>query len=432
MNKDGDECLCLAPQFKTQHMNDPTCECEAGGLTTGKGIFMINHRLVTLLCADALNNDIYWQDLQKENLTNGLLLLHPQLNRNPKHTIFCRIRQEMQAHNHPGICITCNWAENTHIIRFKDQSTYKEITVSWSCFYHKHQDLSLLDWKEKGIDQRQNNSKKGLFGAFMMKQHMEVWFSSSGEQAILVIIPNTISNQYGVTQIRGITAEEQFIWVNDENCWQKREFHYNLRKIIEEPKSIKELGDVSRICNFLSKCYNFPFEQQDKYLVDCFFALTLHGIDSFMTINEQEELSDWTLLIDRSEFDFAEESLCNLLRLTNILQQKSKIPARLKKLEEPHCFCYESSTREPYHTNIKTSDQRFLLVFAKSDREAHKIKRELLAKEFSNNSDLAEKILGVVYTDLFNQEPHFLPEYSTEISQGNNSVMEGDITNGGN
>lgn len=423
------ECLCLAPQFKTQHMSDPTCKCEAVGLTTGTKIFTINHRLITLLCADALNNDIYWQDLQKQKLTNGLVLLHPQLNKDPKHKIFCRIRQEMQTHNHPGICITCNWAENTRIIPTESTSTPTEITLAWSCIYHKHQDMTLNEWRESRVELRQTNSTHGLFGAFMKKERMEVWFSPSIEQAILATIPNISSNQFGSTQIHGTIAEKQFFWSNND-CWQEQIFYYSLKERIEEEKISKKLGQISGIYNVLREYYRFPFDQNNKYVVDQFFSLTLPEVeDSVMTIDEQENLLDWTLLLDQSEYKTAIGSLQQLKKLTEVLQQSDKIPSRLKPLKGPHYFWYGLS--ESYRSNINTSDQKLLIIFAKSDIDARRIAQNMVVNEFSNNNYLAEKSLGVIYMDVFENEPHFLPDYSDKIDRGDNVIMEGDITNGG-
>lgn len=432
-NEDGSGRLCLAPQFKTHHMSDPACKCETVGLTTGTKLFTINHRLITLLCADALNNDIYWQDFQQEKLSQGLLLLHPQLNTDPKHAVFCRIRQEMQTHIHPGICITCNWAENTSVTQAGSTKEHARITLSWSCIYHKRQDMTFDDWKKNRAESRQRNASYGLFGALMKKERMEVWFSPSNEQAIIVTIPNILSHQYAVTQIHGTTVNAQFFWSNENSCWQDQIYNYTLKERMEDPRISEELGQISNICNNLCECYRFPFEQQDKYLVDQFFALTLPEIeDSVMTIDEQENLADWSLLLDRSEYRSAIDNLHQFKSLTEILQQKKGIPSRLKKLKEPHCFCYELSSENSQRSNVNASNQTLLIVFAKSDVDAHRIAHYMVTKEFHNNHYAAEKFLGVVYIDIFKNEPHFLPEYSSEINQGDNAIMEGDITNGGN
>ena len=319
--------------------------------------------------------------------------------------------------------------ENTRIIPAETKSALTEITLAWSCIYHKHQDMTLNEWKESRGETRQTNSTHGLFGAFMKKERMEVWFSPSIEQVILAIIPNILSNQLGSTKIRGTIAEKQFFWLNS-NCWQEQTFYYSLRERIEEDKISKKLGQISSIYNVLREYYRFPFDQTNKYVVDQFFSLTFPEVeDSVMTIDEQENLLDWTLLLDQSEYKSAIGLLQQFKKLTEVLQQSDKIPSRLKSLKAPHYFWYGLS--ESYRSNVKASDQKLLIIFAKSDIDAQRIAQNMVIKEFYNNNYLAEKSLGVIYIDVFENKPHFLPDYSVKINRGDNIIVEGDITNGG-
>lgn len=59
--RNGEPVLCLAPQLKTQPMGDYDCLCEQAGMSTGGVIFTLERRLLTLLCADSMNNNITWQ-----------------------------------------------------------------------------------------------------------------------------------------------------------------------------------------------------------------------------------------------------------------------------------------------------------------------------------------------------------------------------------
>lgn len=83
--RDGKPTLCLVPQLKTQPMGDRNCLCEQAGMTIGNMIFTLGNRLLTLLCADSMNNELTWQALQNEGLQmSGLTILHPQLNGPPE------------------------------------------------------------------------------------------------------------------------------------------------------------------------------------------------------------------------------------------------------------------------------------------------------------------------------------------------------------
>ena len=428
-DNEGKKHLCLAPQIKTRNMSDPTCECEGKGLSLGSMIYTVNHRLVTFLCADALNNDIIWQDLQDIKWSDGLLLLHPQLNKNPKHSTFCRLRQEMHSHNSPSICITCNWAENTTITSIANKKNKSSIKLSWSCFYHKRQDMSFDEWKTREEELRKENSKHGLFGAFMKKQRMEVWFSTSDEQVLLTNIPNIMSHQYAVTQIKGIIADKQFFWENSN--WSSYPFNFSLKQRIKEPQIKERLGEASLIYDLIDQCYRFPFDSDSKYLVDQFFAMTLPADeDALMEIDEQENLRDWTLLLDKHEHNLAKITIRRLKELITILEKKDRIPPRLCSLKELHNFICEIDANGLHQRNIKTQNDKILIIFASDDTIAHKLSKQLIEKEYLDDEYRAEKQLGIIYIGIQDNQPHFLPQYNNQIDIGDNITNEGDITNG--
>lgn len=427
--------LCLVPQIKTQHMADPFASCEMTGLTLGNVIFTINHRLITLLCADALNNEISWHDIQQEHLSSSLLLLHPQLNAAPKHPVFCRIRQEIQTHNHSAICISCNWAGNTKLFQVGNPKSNSQIKLSWSCIYHKHQDFSKERWRSR-TNLLNENSKWGLFGSYMEKARMEVWYSDSGEHALMVTLPNTASTQYAVTQLQGAKAEERFYWINNqaknEGDWQSQEFVYSLSELLRCPQNEKKLGQVTKFSEIIGEQYHYPFVQEDKYEVDSFFALTLPTLrDVDMTIDEMENLADWTLLLNDDEQSNAIATLQKLYELADYLQQKDIIPPRLSKLKETHNFCLVRQLDGDPCVNVMAADQGMLIAFARNDVEAHKISKKFIEQKCSNSSYIAEKRLGVIYMDIINKTPRFLPEFSQDLDRGEHSKIEGDITNGG-
>lgn len=433
----GKRRLCLVPQIKTQHMSDPFGNCEMSGLTLGSVIFTINHRLITLLCADAINNEISWHDLQDKHLSSSLLLLHPQLNGAPKYPLFCRIRQEIQTHNHPAICISCNWAENTRLFRTETGRLDSEIKLSWSCIYHKHQDFSKERWRGRKSLLAENSSW-GLFGAYMEKPRMEVWYSDSSEHALMLTLPNTASTQYAVTQLQGAKAEKNFCWIsdpgqgNENGCWEAQQFTYSLAALMEDPQNKEGLGQVTRYSEIIHERYHVPFLEKDKYAVDCFFALTVPSLpDTAMMIDEMENLTDWTLLLNDKERSDAIASLRSIYDLVDALKQKKCIPPRLKALAGEHRFCLPEQADNRVCYNVKTTDRGMIIAFVRNDVDAHKISQKYVEQKCGNDSYFAEGCLGVVFIDIMSREPRFLPEYSTDVDQGDHSIIEGDITNGG-
>lgn len=420
--------LCLAPQMKTQHMSDPACVCEVAGLTTGSRIFTLGSRIVTFLCADTLNNEISWKDLQDKKLTNGIIILHPQLNRFPKHEDFSRVRGEMWNHNHLGMCITCNWAAGTRLVSVDAGHGGKPecIDLSWSCIYIKNVGLPFKKWQENTAHARKESACCDLFAAYMEKQRTEVWFSTSAEQAVTMILPNQITNQYGVTTIPSLKATERFCWQGDG--WRSAYYSLTLEDRMKSDKVKEKLGQSAYIKEKLEPCYHFPFKEPDKYLVDRFFSLTLpNAAKELLTIDKHENLADWGILLDESDFIAARAAFRDLLELTSKALKGSTIPRRLYGLKGEHRFICEG---ENSRSNVISPDGKMLIVFAVDDVVARQLSKALLEGMFDNNANLAECQLGVVYFDLASDDFHFLPESTVDISHGDHLIQEGDLTNG--
>ncbi len=232
--RNGSPVLCLVPQLKTQPMADQDCLCEQTGMTTGCVIYTLEHRLLTLLCADSMNNDLTWQTLQKEDLLkSGLTILHPQLNAHPKDRVFSRIRWELFEHGEPGVYITCNWAKGTALYQKGDNEPTKAIDISWSCLYRKHTDDIFEKWSHNGLP-RQKNERCGLFGAIMKSKRTEVWFSLYEEEAVELRIPNLSFDGYGKVSIPDIHAQTRFCYCQSAMGWTEQE---------TEPESLQQRID---------------------------------------------------------------------------------------------------------------------------------------------------------------------------------------------
>lgn len=429
--KEGRQFLCLAPQMKTQHMSDPVCACEVAGLTTGSKIFTLGKRIVTFLCADTLNNGISWQNLQSEKLTNGIIILHPQMNRFPKHKVFSRVRCEMWNHNQLGVCITCNWAAGTRLVNANGKPGEKPkcIELSWSCIYKKNADLSIEKWQVNTTDARKESACFDFFAAFMEKQKTEVWFSTSAEQAVTIILPNQITNQYGVTTIPSLKATDRFCWKGDD--WKSTGYSLTLEDRMKSDEAKEKLGESADIQAWLEPCYHFPFIESDKYLVDRFFSVTLpNAAKTLLTIDEDENLADWGILLDKSDFIAARAAFRDLYTLVCKGLKGSAIPRRLYALKGEHKFICEDSENSHSCFNVFSPAGKMLIVFAKDDVVARQLSKTLLEKVFDNNTNLAECQLGIVYPDFTGKEFHFLPESTVDISHGDHLIQEGDLTNG--
>lgn len=431
VEKDDESFLCLAPQLKTQHMSDPNCECEAGGLTTGSRIFTLGKRLVTFLCADTLNNGISWQDLQREELTNGIIMLHPQMNRAPKHIDFSSKRREMWSHNHPGLCITCNWAAGTRLISANanpDQEP-KEIELSWSCVYEKHTNFPFDKWQENTAAARKESAACDLFSAFMPTQKTEVWFSTSAEQATAMILPNQVTDQLAVTTIRSIKATDRFFW--QDGHWESVQHLATLEERMEPAEVKEKLGAAANVKSQLEPCYYFPFTEPNKYLVDHFFSITLPDAEkALLTIDKDENLADWGILLEEDHFRTARRAFQSLHNLTQKALTGNDIPRRLYGLKGEHRFFCKETEHGLSWFNMDSVAGKLLIVYAEDDIAAKKLSKILLKTVFNQDENRAQSRLGIIYPDFAGNGYHVLPEYTPDISQGDHLIREGDLTNG--
>ena len=354
------------------------------------------------------------------------------LNQAPKNEIFRNVRTEMWRHNHPGICITCNWAENTCLIDAADKGRIiGQIGFSWSCVYQKHADLDFEKWRERSAHARHDSAQHDFFAAFMPKAKTEVWFSTSAEQVTAMILPNPTSTQHAVTGIHSIKAISRYCW--REKLWEPQLYTATLEQRLENPRIKDELDDLADLKKLVEARYHFPLLAEDKYIVDRFFDITIpNAEDSILTIDERENLADWALLLDQANFDTARDSLTRLLQFIDMLKAKDAFPSRLLGLQGTHEFIYEHFDGTGYCFNINSEVEKMLIVFCKNSVQAKRYSKKLIKEVFHEDDSSIEKHLGVVYLSVADHQYHFLPECSKNITFGSHIVMEGDLTNGGN
>lgn len=423
--------LCLVPQLKTQPMGDYNCLCEQVGMSIGGVIFTLEHRLLTLLCADSMNNNITWQAFQKEKiLMPGLTILHPQLNPHPKDPVFSRLRWELFEHGEPGICITCNWAKGTTLYQQGDLDEPTEtIDISWSCIYRKHSDDIFEKWSKK-VSMRQANENCGLFGAMMRARRTEVWFSLNHEEALELSIPMLAFAGYGKIQPPDIHAQMQLCYDLDEKTWMKRErtpetLQQRIKDACPEGAMLREYSEK------FNEPYRFPLDTYEKFDSDQFFALALAEFNNnILEIDEKENLAAWTLLLDESELDIASEALEQLWKLIHVIT--GELPPQCALLRGNHSFCYQPARNGKPSVNFQAEEKTALIAYAASAIRAQKYVKFLRKTECHDDEDLLRQFVHVFYYEPIEQKLACEPQLSTDITQGYSVLMKGDITNGGN
>lgn len=431
-----DECpvLCLVPQLKTQPMGDRKYLCETSGMSTGSIIFTLNDRLITLLCADSMNNELTWQSIQDQGLTaQGAIILHPQLNPAPKDPLFSRIRKDLFEHDIPGIYITCNWAEGTVLWPQIPAGLEKtSIRESWSCIYYKHTDDIKQNWRDKE-ELRRENGQHGLFGALMKQQRTEVWFSPYYEQALELHMPNLESRSFAKVLPPDISAKQQFIYSEEKKEWKA--VGLLVKSLQERLEEVCPAGDdLLRYSSEIKGTFRFPLDTRQKYDADQFFALAIAGIPhDVLEISPDEQLVAWTQLLNEAALDTAAEALADLWKLINILLETgtNSLPSQCRPMKAHSEFCFQAGKKGKPSVNFKAEGLEMIVAYAAETRKAQKHLKLLQQAECHDDEDLTRQHVRVFYEDPPTGRVECLPRLTTDITRGKSIYTEGDITNGG-
>lgn len=428
--RNDEQILCLVPQLKTQPMGDKDCLCEQSGMSTGGVIFTLEKRLLTLLCADSMNNDITWEVFQRNGLQmSEFTILHPQLNSHPKDEVFSRLRRDMFDHSERGNYITCNWSKGTALYQQSNSDKPVEtISVSWSCIYRKHSEDIFDKWCGKD-SLRQKNEKCGLFGAIMRQRRTEVWFSLNYEEALEFNIPMLSYDGYGKTQIPDICAQVRFRYDQDTRNWVEWEYKSeSLQQRLEN--SGPEAEKLREYSEKVKTQYRFPLDTPKKNDSDHFFSLSLSGFHSnILEIDERESLISWTLLLDESDLKTADTALHQLWELIHIFS--GDLPPQCALLKENHNFCYQPAKNGKPSINFQAGENVALVAYAQTESEAQDYVRFLKRTECNGDEDLLRRYVRVFSRDPIERKLICEPPISTDITQGNAILMKGDITDGG-
>ena len=148
------------------------------------------------------------------------------------------------------------------------------------------------------------------------------------------IVPNFDQDGYGKTSVSDVHAQVRCCYDQDTQSW------------VEQAPSTKTLQQrIDRIAKknpalYQSSCdvedaYRFPLDTEERWDADRFFALALEAFpNNILEIDETENLSAWTLLLDEEDRKSAATQFDHFLYLIDILQ--GELPAQCAPLKAPH------------------------------------------------------------------------------------------------
>lgn len=437
--KEKEKKLILVPQVKTHAMADRDYCCEASGMANGSVIYIIGsgteNRIVTLLCADTLNSNIQWEKL-RDKAAGGinLTILHPQLNSSPKHDTFARIRHTIFEYYAQAVHITCNWAKGTKVTNSTDDSSF-QIELSWSCIYYKYK---TQDADERWLKDKKtilDNAEKELYGAFMKKKKVAVWFATSEEVIHVVFIKKPRTNTYAVTSPHAeVKVDEYFNFDSVSDNLQKGKNNFCL--LNNTPCLSSEYQAVTDKYKGNER-YNFPLWHENKAAVDNFFALlSLSTLHSAFEIDKDENLCGWTLLLDDNEKKKAREGLRLWNELIEVINT-TKFPRHLGKYQDNHKFQFVPEDNKRLCGNVicEGTDERLIVGLADDISTAQQFCKEIArgadSRETDMNLEHAIYDICVFGKNLLTGQYETFPESNADITNSDVILAIGDITNGG-
>lgn len=330
---DAEKNIFIIPQIKTEPMRDPTLDCEGSGLSIGNVMYKIGKNLVNqvsaIICADVFkfNSGMEPKDIKTER--ENLILLHPQLNHNPRHANFSRMRNSVYETDHfkNMIYITSNWASGTELVKLTDCTT-SMIKNPWSSIYIKDTDKQ---WFEKEYEIRVANDKMGLGFGYHFKNKLKIWYCYSDELMQKVYIKKP-ANSVDCVLLPKYEINMKRLYCRSLNKWIVQETYSNtdnLSDIIEIQKN--------------EDCYCYPLNES-KQNRDIFFGIVSGHL------SEKEQLYTDDLEIPLGLGSYIDEE-CEILRqknakkfmwLTSVLRDK-KLPNGFEVLNENHKYSIEDS-----------------------------------------------------------------------------------------
>ncbi|AOZ92426.1 hypothetical protein [Paenibacillus crassostreae] len=351
--------LCITPQLKTKSMADRSLECEEVGLSLGSIIYRFGrnqpNQLISLICADSLNQ----RDVSISKLfecgNESIVLLHPQLNTKPRQDDFSSLRKELFRSNEGSklVYISQNWAEDSSIA-IKDSGDSELIDSPWSSIYVKNNNKN---WNNDTRSHRKNNHLKGLGFAYWLDKKVNIWFSSKREnmQFLHVRKPCQLGPMVTTPTI-DVKCYESFYPDESRSRW------VDAQKLFDE--------DLNDIESLLTDEYKFPLTAQleDR---DYFFGVSLgKNEESQLIANKDEYCNRLGISIDLYSEKTRVDGIDQFINLANCLREK-RLPSHIKGLRENHRFGLNKLNNHNLFS-VDSEDVSALVCFVSSEELANK------------------------------------------------------------
>jgi len=394
------ESTILLVQFKTHPMGDDD-HFEISGLQRGTTIYQFGGtqdtlKLVSLICSDAFA----FMDADAKAVYDRALILHIQLNRQPRHEQYRQYRVKLlQFKGHETELICLNWARN--VTEWCDNKATPWKNASASAWYLRPENFDDRDATLAA------NHKRGLYYTWLDPQRAHTMFFNF-TPAIYLIEATKVAH-IGVTATvsrrRGPQLRRVSVWDDSALKWYEQSVADDgFSAIVSESggasSEIKRLADSNPLWaeRVLALCAGKMGYRDDWYRVQRLDSCVLDSTEVIYRITFSQD----TKQIAR---DFRIGRLKRCSQLWEILRTERLLPPALADFRQG--FRFEWSLTSPHQNAASVTDKRATVIYLGEETSADEIERvtkttaEFLHRSFTSPDDslTARQRLAVWFRD---------------------------------
>lgn len=349
----GEAKTVVLVQFKTHPMGDPN-HFEINGMQLGTRIYQFggneqNLKLVSLICADAFALD----DKIAAAIYDRALILHIQLNPDPRHEVFCGCRERLLRYSDYATEVLClNWSENVKM-------SIGDHDINWNNIAGSAWYLKAREFDDSDITIC-NNHRQGLYYTWLEPHRSHALFFNYKPAIFLfnatkvahVGVPGSVSKRRGPQLIRTYNWND-----NDGNWVEKSTADDGFSAIITESDDAQT--EIKRIANLnpldaeriLALCAGEIESNEDWYKVRLLDSCVIDSSEIIRRVTFAQDTHE-----KAKRFRIARLKRCS--RLWEIITRE-ELPPALSDLNPNFIFRW---SRDFPHQNVESASGKFATV----------------------------------------------------------------------
>ncbi len=416
----GEAKTVVLVQFKTHPMGDPD-HFEIDGMLRGTRIYQFggneqNLKLVSLICSDAfeLNDNI------ATAIYDRALILHIQLNQNPRHEWFLGCRERLLRYNGDETEVLClNWSEDVIMSISGHRRDWKNIAGSaWYLKAQKFddQDITLC-----------NNHRQGLYYTWLQPHRVHALFFNYKPVAFLftatkvahIAVPGPVSKR------RGPQLTKTLNWSDAAGNWveitvAEDGFSAVVSESGDAQTEIKRIADANPLEaeRILALCSGEIHHSEDWYKVQHLDSCVIDSLEVVRRVTFAQDKHNQAKI-------FRKTRLRRCSRLWDILK-KEELPPALADIKLG--FNFKWSLTSPHQNVTSTSGKPATVIYMGedcSDTDIEPIKQNVENLLHKSSLDLdqsrtAQQRLHIWFRDRTGQVIPYKPHRNVKIDQTGN------------